>query len=251
MAPNPFPPTSQALSEPNGLLAHGGDLSPETLLLAYAQGIFPWFHEGQEILWWSPDPRMVLRPSDVHISRSLRRTLRNKDWLIRYDTDFTSVIHCCAKTRQRESTGADTWITGEMLQAYTTLHNLGIAHSIEVFSGGSLVGGLYGLLIGNVFFGESMFHKETDASKAAFTALAKLCVDYGVEVIDCQVYNPHLESLGATLMSRQDFEKALRDAIKQPMASILNNPHCLLPITPMALDVRMQGQVPREVRSLL
>ena len=125
MAPNPFPSTSRALSEPNGLLAHGGDLSPETLLLTYAQGIFPWFDEGQEILWWSPDPRMVLRPSDIHISRSLRRTLRNKDWQIRYDTDFKSVITCCAKARQRESTGADTWITEEMLQAYTTLHNLG------------------------------------------------------------------------------------------------------------------------------
>tara|TARA_Y100000385_G_scaffold62477_1_gene61337 strand:- start:3445 stop:4200 length:756 start_codon:yes stop_codon:yes gene_type:complete len=251
VAANPFPSTSRALSEPNGLLAQGGDLSPETLLLAYAQGIFPWFDEGQEILWWSPDPRMVLRPSDIHISRSLRRTLRNKDWQIRYDTDFKSVITCCAKARQRESTGADTWITEEMLQAYTTLHNLGIAHSIEVYSGDFLVGGLYGLLIGNVFFGESMFHEETDASKTAFTALAKLCDDYGIEVIDCQVHNPHLESLGATLMSRRDFEKVLRDAIKEPMASILDNPYCLLPITPKALDVRLQGQVPREARSLL
>jgi leucyl/phenylalanyl-tRNA--protein transferase len=251
VAVNPFPPTNQALSEPNGLLAHGGDLSPETLLLAYAQGIFPWFEEGHEILWWSPDPRMVLRPSDVHISRSLRRTIRNSDWQLRYDTDFAHVVKCCAAARQHESSGVDTWITPEMLQAYTTLHQLGMAHSIEVFTGEVLVGGLYGVLIGNAFFGESMFHKETDASKTAVVALARLCIEHRIDLIDCQVYNPHLESLGATLLSRQDFEKALRSAIKQPMASILLNPHCLLPDPLKAPDMRFQGAVPRDVKSLL
>jgi len=248
---NPFPPTSQALSEPNGLLAQGGDLSPETLLLAYAQGIFPWFNEGQEILWWSPDPRMVLKPSEVHISRSLRRTIRSSAWQLRYDSNFASVIKYCATSRRDAGVGADTWITADMLDAYTALHHLGVAHSIEVFAGDRLVGGLYGLLIDSVFFGESMFHAQTDASKVAFVALSVLCANLGVDLIDCQVKNPHLESLGATTLSRQDFEKALRGAIKQPMASILTNPRCLLPATPEALDARGSGQAPREVKDLL
>ena len=251
VATNPFPPTTRALSEPNGLLAHGGDLSSATLLLAYVQGIFPWYEEGQEILWWSPDPRMVLRPRDVHLSRSLRKTLRNCGWSVRYDTNFSRVIRSCAKARHDQVLDNDTWITREMERAYVTLHQLGVAHSIEIFAEHELVGGLYGLLIGDAFFGESMFHTETDASKAAFVALARLCAANDIGLIDCQVHNPHLESLGATLMSRQDFEKTLRRAIKQPMATIISNPHCVLPAFPETLDVRLRGQVPRNVGSLL
>jgi leucyl/phenylalanyl-tRNA--protein transferase len=248
---NPFPPTTRALSEPNGLLAQGGDLSSATLLLAYAQGIFPWFEEGQEILWWSPDPRMVLRPSDVHLSRSLKKTLRKSGWSLRYDTNFSRVVRSCATARHDQTLDKDTWITPEMERAYVTLHQLGVAHSIEIFAEHDLVGGLYGLLIGNAFFGESMFHKETDASKAAFVALARLCAANHIGLIDCQVPNPHLESLGATLISRQDFEKALRRAIKQPMASIISNPLCVLPASPQTLDVRLRRQVPQDVESLL
>ena len=251
MAENPFPPTEQALSEPNGLLARGGNLLPDTLLLAYAQGIFPWFEAGEEILWWSPDPRMVLRPADVRISRSLRKTLRNSRWQLRYDSAFSDVIRSCAKTRSYQGPEGGTWISAEMQQAYETLHRLGVAHSIEVFSGDTLVGGLYGLLMGDVFFGESMFHRETGASKVALVALAKVCADHGIDLIDCQVYNAHLESLGATLMSRQDFEKTLRDAIKLPMTSILTNPRCLLPLSPSPLDARLQGLVPRDAGVLL
>jgi leucyl/phenylalanyl-tRNA--protein transferase len=248
---NPFPPTEQALSEPNGLLARGGNLLPDTLLLAYAQGIFPWFESGEEILWWSPEPRMVLRPADVHISRSLRKTLRNSNWQLRYDTDFNGVIKSCAETRHYQGPEGGTWISREMQQAYEALHHLGAAHSIEVFSGNTLVGGLYGILIDHAFFGESMFHRETNASKAAFVALARVCESHGIDLIDCQIYNPHLESLGATLISRKDFEKRLRDAIKLPMASILSNPRALLPPSHCALDVRLQGQVPRRVEGLL
>ena len=248
---NPFPPTNQALSEPNGLLAHGGDLTPETLLIAYAQGIFPWFSEGQEILWWSPDPRMVLKPDEIHISRSLRKTIRNSPWQLRYDTDFINVIKGCAAPRGNVITDADTWITPDMLIAYSALHHLGVAHSIEIYAGDNLIGGLYGLLIDQIFFGESMFHRETEASKLAFVALAKICVDLEVELIDCQVQNPHLESLGACSMPRQDFEKVLRGAIKQSMPSILANPRGLLPKTPQTLDMRATASVVYEARDLL
>jgi len=248
---NPFPPTNQALSEPNGLLAHGGDLSPETLLIAYAQGIFPWFTERQEILWWSPDPRMVLKPNEIHLSRSLKKTIRNSPWQLRYDTDFINVIKRCAESRGNVSADADTWITPEMLAAYSALHHLGVAHSIEVFKEDHLVGGLYGLLIDRIFFGESMFHRETDASKLAFVALARICISLDVELIDCQVHNPHLESLGACSIPRQDFEKVLRGAIKQSMPSILDNPRGLLPTTPQTLDTRSTVPVAYEARGLL
>ena len=180
---NPFPPTSRALREPNGLLAVGGDLQPETLISAYAQGIFPWFNEGEDILWWSPDPRLVLRTAEVHISRSMRKALKNSDWTLSYDDDFNAVIHHCANV-DRGGREAGTWITEAMQDAYLRLHELGLAHSVEVREGGHLVGGLYGVLLGNMFFGESMFSLQANASKVAFIALSKACHNSDIELID-------------------------------------------------------------------
>ena len=193
---NPFPPTSQALDEPNGLLAVGGDLEPGTLLCAYAQGIFPWFESDQEILWWSPDPRLTLRSDAIHISRSLKKAIRQCGWRLQYDTAFADVVSHCAHA-YRNQPGAGTWITTDMHAAYCALHDLGVAHSVEVYEEGTLIGGLYGILLDNMFFGESMFSLQSNASKMAFVALAKLCRDHSIEVIDCQVHNEHLVSLGA------------------------------------------------------
>ena len=247
---NPFPPTSQALDEPNGLLAMGGDLKPATLLCAYAQGIFPWFESDQEILWWSPDPRLTLLSADIHVSRSLRKAARQCGWHLRYDNAFGDVMAHCAEA-DRHQPEAGTWITPEMRAAYCTLHDLGVAHSVEVYEEDILIGGLYGILLGDMFFGESMFSVKSNASKMAFMALCRLCRDHGIGMIDCQVHNEHLVSLGALTMSRQDFENHLRDAIKKPMTEVLANPLCLLPKEPLTLEKKLGAQLVARVADLL
>ena len=194
-----FPPVEQAYTEPDGLLAAGGSLTPEILLKAYRQGIFPWYSQGQPILWWSPDPRCVLFPEKLKISRSLRKTLNKNLYEIRQDTAFRDVMMNCAKPRRDES---GTWITQEMLAAYTRMHELGYAHSVECWQDGELVGGLYGMSIGEVFFGESMFSRKPDASKVA---LEYLCNSIGPKLIDVQVYSKHMESLGAEMIPRRRF----------------------------------------------
>lgn len=199
-----FPQLEDALHDPNGLLAAGGDLSPERLLLAYRSGIFPWYEEGQPILWWSPDPRCVLFPVDIRISRSLRKKLQSNRFEVRLNTSFDDVLHHCAMPR-RDSAG--TWITGEMQRAYERLHQLGYAHSIEVFEDDEMVGGLYGVSTGRMFFGESMFHEVTDASKIALAHLCRLMIRLECPLIDCQVENDHLLSLGATALSRAEFHR--------------------------------------------
>ena len=247
---NPFPPTSQALDEPNGLLAIGGDLEPSTLLCAYAQGIFPWFESDQEILWWSPDPRLTLRSDSIHISRSLKKAIRQCGWRLQYDTVFADVVSHCAHA-DRNQPEAGTWITPDMRSAYCALHDLGVAHSVEVYETDELIGGLYGILLGNMFFGESMFSLQSNASKMAFVALAKLCRDHSIEVIDCQVHNEHLVSLGAQTMPRQDFENHLQDAIKTPMTDILANPLCLASNEPLPLEKKLGSLLAVTVAELL
>src|SRR5688572_23427847 len=183
-APEAFPPLERALDEPQGLLAAGGDLSPERLLAAYARGIFPWYSPGQPVLWWSPDPRAVLFPEEFHCSRSLARTLRRGRFQFAIDQNFEGVIDACAAPREHS---VGTWITPEMRAAYCGLHRRGFAHSVETYRDGELVGGLYGIRLGGVFFGESMFSRERDASKLALAHLARLAPARGIKVIDCQV----------------------------------------------------------------
>lgn len=202
-----FPPIEEAWLEPNGLLAAGGDLSPARLIKAYQSGIFPWYEEDQPILWWSPDPRIVVRPQDVHISKSLRKTLRQARFTITADTAFSQVMKYCAEPRPGQG---GTWITEEMANAYSQLHELGYAHSIEAWHEGELCGGLYGIALGRLFFGESMFSKASDASKAAFATLASKLSGWGFELIDCQVETPHLKSLGAREIPREEFKKILQ-----------------------------------------
>lgn len=211
--PEAFPDVEQAAVEPDGLLAAGGDLEPERLLYAYRHGIFPWYDDGQPILWWSPDPRCAIRPESLHVSRRLRRSLRNSDFELSFNRAFADVIGLCAGPRPGQS---GTWITSEMERAYVALHRLGWAHSVEVWREGELAGGLYGLCIGRAFFGESMFTRSTNASKAAMTALCRLLADRQFEILDCQVVSPHLESMGATLMSRAEFSDLLRRACEPP-----------------------------------
>lgn len=199
----PFPAPSTALDEPDGLLAIGGDLSPARLLNAYRQGIFPWFSEGQPILWWSPDPRTVFRTDAVKLSSRLRRTLKASIWDIRADTAFADVIAACAHTPRAGQRG--TWITASMIEAYVEMHRLGIAHSVEVFDGERLVGGIYGIAIGRMFFGESMFSGASGGSKIALAALAHRLHGWGWPLIDAQVENEHLLSLGAVRVPRADF----------------------------------------------
>jgi leucyl/phenylalanyl-tRNA--protein transferase len=207
-----FPAVSEALTEPNGLLAAGGDLSPKRLLAAYRRGIFPWYEEGQPILWWSPDPRAVLRPDGVRISRSLRRSLIKGGFELRIDTAFAAVVAACAEPRRYTDS---TWITREMAAAYARLHKLGWAHSFETWRDGELVGGLYGVAIGRVFFGESMFARANDASKVALVRLAEHLGARSFELIDCQVASVHVASLGATSISRDEF-LALLDQYCEP-----------------------------------
>jgi leucyl/phenylalanyl-tRNA--protein transferase len=204
-----FPDTRNALNEPNGLLAVGGDLSPQRLVQAYRLGIFPWYQDDQPILWWSPSPRCILFPKDVHISKSLGKALRKSSLEVTFDTAFSDVMRACAEPRNYCE---ETWITDDMLTAYTQLHQAGIAHSVEVWQDKKLVGGLYGLSIGSVFFGESMFSRQCNASKIALVALSQKLVKQGFELIDCQVRNEHLMSLGAKEISRNTFEGILKIA---------------------------------------
>jgi leucyl/phenylalanyl-tRNA--protein transferase len=197
-----FPPASEALTEPNGLLAVGGDLEPERLLAAYKQGIFPWYQSGQPILWWSPDPRAVLWPSGLKVSRSLRRSVRKRRLEFRVDTEFKRVVAACAEPRRY---GGGTWITPEMATAYAGLHEQGWAHSFETWVDGELVGGLYGVGIGRAFFGESMFTRVADASKVALVHAVAFLSARGTEVIDCQVASAHTQSLGAVDIPRAQF----------------------------------------------
>lgn len=197
-----FPPHSAALRDPPGLLAAGGDLAPERLIAAYQRGIFPWFSPGEPVLWWSPDPREVLLPGEFHCSRSLARTLRSNHFEFRRDSAFAEVIAACAAPR---SGSRGTWITPAMRRAYLELHRRGVAHSIETWRDGRLVGGLYGIRVGRVFCGESMFSHETDASKAALATLVAGCPQQGIELIDCQMPSPHLRSLGSRALPRGEF----------------------------------------------
>lgn len=201
-----FPDVELALREPDGLLAIGGDLTVERLVAAYQRGIFPWYSEGQPILWWSPDPRMVLTPSEVKISRSLAKTIRKNKFTITFDQAFEKVIRACSRPRlEKGQVQNETWILDEMIEAYTVLHHQGYAHSVECWHNEQLVGGLYGIAIGKVFFGESMFSRESDASKAAFVYLNKQLEQWGFKLVDCQVYTSHLESLGAKMIPRKEF----------------------------------------------
>lgn len=197
-----FPPATQALREPNGLLAAGGELSPAWLLSAYRQGIFPWYSAAEPILWWSPTPRMVLRPGDIRITRSLLRTLRQGRFEIRCDSAFRQVMEACAAPREP---GGGTWITPAMVAAYGRMHELGYGHSVEAWQDGQLVGGLYGLAIGRAFFGESMFSRVTDSSKVALAHLARHLERRGFAVIDCQMVTQHLATLGARPIAREVF----------------------------------------------
>ena len=208
----PFPPVEQALRSPNGLLAAGGDLTPARLLDAYRHGIFPWFNAGDPVLWWSPDPRMVLFPEEFKISRSLRKTLRNKTYEIRTDTAFEKVMRACAEPRNKQGT----WITEEMVAAYTGLHRMGYAHSVETCLDDKLAGGLYGISIGRMFYGESMFSRATDASKAALAHLAAQLQRWEFGMIDCQMNTPHLSSLGARELPRTEFIQQLQELIHYP-----------------------------------
>ena len=199
-----FPDPRSAAHDPNGLLAIGGDLAPRRLLQAYSQGIFPWFNSDEDpIVWWSPDPRGVLEPQAFKPSRSLRKRLRSGEFNCRMDTQFAGVIGACARAARRD--GAGTWITQNMQNAYLALHHAGYAHSVEVLQGDRLVGGLYGLSLGNMFFGESMFSATSDASKVAFAHLCKQLTSWNFDLIDCQMMNNHLASLGVVELSRDRF----------------------------------------------
>jgi leucyl/phenylalanyl-tRNA--protein transferase len=211
---NSFPPVEQALDEPNGLLAVGGDLSSGRLIQAYRRGIFPWYESPQPILWWSPSPRMVLFPDQVHVSRSLKKRLKRQEYQLSFDRAFDQVIKQCSSVNRDGQD--DTWIGGEMIAAYRELHQLGYAHSVETWHEGELVGGLYGIAIGRVFFGESMFSLRSDASKVAFVHLAKQLKAWGFPMIDCQVANSHLTSLGAEEIDRYHFLGIIEKHIDLP-----------------------------------
>ncbi|WBL58630.1 leucyl/phenylalanyl-tRNA--protein transferase [Stutzerimonas stutzeri] len=211
-----FPPLETALREPNGLLAAGGDLRPERLLAAYRHGCFPWYQEGQPLLWWSPDPRTVLFPDELHVSRSLRKRMRNGDYRVTFDKAFAEVIQGCAGPR---SYADGTWITTPMQGAYVRLHEMGVAHSVEVWQQGQLVGGLYGLAMGELFFGESMFSRATDASKVGFVTLVERLREWGFALIDCQMPTRHLESFGARSIPRAAFAEALAKHLDRPSAA--------------------------------
>uniref|UniRef100_E6QTF2 Leucyl/phenylalanyl-tRNA--protein transferase (L/F-transferase) (Leucyltransferase) (Phenyalanyltransferase) n=1 Tax=mine drainage metagenome TaxID=410659 RepID=E6QTF2_9ZZZZ len=212
ITPADFPPVEQALDAPAGLLAAGGGLTADWLLAAYRRGVFPWFSPGQPILWWSPNPRMVLFPEQLHVPHSLMRTVRKEKFEIRLNTAFVEVMRACAAPRVGET---GTWISEEMIKAYTALHEQGMAHSIEAWLGGNLVGGLYGVALGKVFFGESMFARVSDASKVAFVKGVHQLQRLGVVMIDCQMNTPHLARFGAIEISREDFLCRLETGINQ------------------------------------
>jgi leucyl/phenylalanyl-tRNA---protein transferase len=210
----PFPSPELALRRPNGLLAMGGDLSPTRLLNAYRQGIFPWFSAGEPILWWSPDPRLVFRTDAVHLSRRLRRSLRGSGWVLRADTAFASVMDACASAPRPGQSG--TWITPAMRAAYVALHRLGHAHSVEVWDGESLVGGIYGVAVGRMFFGESMVSLASGGSSAALAGLCVQLADWGHPLMDAQMPTPHLQRLGGLAMARRDFLPTVAALVEQP-----------------------------------
>ena len=207
----PFPPVEDALLRPNGLLAAGGDLSPQRLITAYRRGIYPWYSEGQPLLWWSPDPRMVLYTAEFRTSRSLAKRIRRGDYRVRIDTAFGEVIEACAQMPRLEQDG--TWITREIANAYRRLHELGYAHSVEAWRGDDLVGGLYGIALGRVFFGESMFARASDASKVCLAALVSELNRRGVPLVDCQQETRHLASMGARPIARREFADRLIELI--------------------------------------
>ncbi|MDP3442084.1 MAG: leucyl/phenylalanyl-tRNA--protein transferase [Ignavibacteria bacterium] len=207
-----FPPDSAALAE--GLLAIGGDLHPDRLIKAYSQGIFPWYEEDQPILWWSPDPRMVLKPNQIIISKSLRKIIREQQFEIKMDTRFSEVIQACGTSMRNGAN--DTWITSELKQSFIQLHEKELAHSVEAYQNGILVGGLYGLSIGSIFFGESMFFKVSNASKVAFTYLCNFLNENNFDLIDAQQDTSHLRSLGANTISRTRFLKLLKEYTIKP-----------------------------------
>ena len=241
-----FPASVEALQEPNGLLAMGGDLSPERLLHAYSRGIFPWFSSNEPILWWAPDPRAILIPSELKISKSFGKTLRKRGYRLSLNTEFLSVMRACAAPRPSQE---ETWILPSMISAYCALNRLGYAHSVEVWRDETLVGGLYGVGLGKAFFGESMFSIETDASKTALAALAYLGRMGYFEFIDCQVESSHLTSLGARLISRETFEQKLENAISEDMAQIQ---HIIRGNTPVSVrSVPWQEVFPESTTQLL
>lgn len=213
LAPTAFPDPAGALAEPNGLLAFGGDLSPQRLVAAYARGIFPWYSEGDPLLWWSPDPRCVFATDDIHVSHSLARFLRHCRWTWGMDRAFERVMRECAAPRTGQH---GTWITPDMLVAYTNLHLLGYAHSLEVWEGDELVGGIYGVAVGRLFCAESMFSRRVNASKVALLTLARVLRERDMPWIDAQVPNPHLLSLGARLLPRASFLAELAKLAAQP-----------------------------------
>lgn len=218
-----FPPVR--LAEPSGILAVGGDLSPERLLLAYRNGIFPWYSDGDPIIWWSPDPRFVLFPEELYVSKTMRQVLKRKLFDITLDRDFRGVIQGCQEPRKKER---GTWITEEMMEAYIGLHELGFAHSVEAWQDGELAGGLYGISLGRCFFGESMFARVSNASKAAFIVLVRSLRELGFLIIDSQVYTGHLETLGARHISRGEYIDCVNrgltaDTIRGSWESMLEN----------------------------
>lgn len=203
-----FPPVE--FSEPDGVLAVGGDLSPERLLAAYTHGIFPWYSSGSPIIWWSPDPRFVVFPAEVKVSKTMRQVLKRGIFTIKFDTSFREVITACSRPRRHEK---GTWITQEMIEAYTVLHETGYAHSVEAWHEKKLAGGLYGVSLGGMFFGESMFTRESNASKAAFIVLAANLSRLGFDLIDSQVYTGHLETFGAFEMDRSIFLETVKKSL--------------------------------------
>ena len=209
-----FPPTHSALDDPNGLLAVGGALTPARLQNAYRHGIFPWYSDGQPILWWSPSPRMALQPENLHLGRSTKKLIKKRRFSVTVDQCFESVIQHCAEVKRQHEEG--TWITDEIYQAYTKLNKLGFAHSVEAWDQGQLVGGLYGVCIGKAFFGESMFSLASGASKVAFSLLAMQLQAWQFELIDCQIYTDYLASFGAEEMPREKFEQLLAKAVQIP-----------------------------------
>jgi len=206
-----FPPPS--LSESNGLLAIGGDLHPQRLILAYMSGVFPWYSEGQPILWFSPDPRYVLDPKRFHVGRSLKKKLKKNEFRVTLDSAFEDVIDNCAKKKRPMQYG--TWITADMRQAYLTLHEMGYAHSVEVWREGMLVGGLYGVNVGNLFSGESMFAHQSDASKIGFVWLMSQMMSWGIELCDCQVYTDHLKRFGAENIPRDQYLRGIVELVRR------------------------------------
>ncbi|WP_334062353.1 leucyl/phenylalanyl-tRNA--protein transferase [Alteromonas genovensis] len=211
----PFPPVHEALDDPNGLLAFGGDLSPQRLFSAYSQGIFPWFSDDEPLLWWSPDPRAIISLDDFCVSKSLKKLVRQRKYTVTLNHAFDRVIDTCSAIPRVTQSGSgvsnETWITDDMKAAYSQLHGLGIAHSVEVWENEELVGGLYGVGIGKVYCGESMFHKKSNASKLAMVALVEHMRSQQMAFIDCQLPTDHLASLGASTVSRKDFIKTLRE----------------------------------------